>query len=156
MAEAIVGLSSYQSYLMIGTGESDNITWEKLIDIKQAPAIGGEPERIDITTLSHGSRVYTLGIQDTESMTPTANFTPENYQKIKNLKGQVLNLAFWFGADVQGSTVTPDGRYGKFTFKGEIDCYKNEVGVNEAQDMTVVIVPSTEPEFTVESGTGSN
>jgi len=151
-----VGLSSYQSYLMKGTGSSSPYTWTKIIDIKQAPAIGGEPERIDITTLSHSSRVYVLGIQDTESMSVTANYTPENYQAIKDLKGQTLHLAFWFGATTSGSTDTPDGRYGKFTFDGEIDCYKNEVGVNEAQDMTIVIVPSTEPEFTVgSSGSGS-
>ena len=56
MAER-VGLSSYQSYLMI----KENDAWKKIIDIKQAPAIGGEPERIDVTTLSHNTRVYVLG-----------------------------------------------------------------------------------------------
>ena len=149
MADNIVGLSSYQSYLMKGTG-TDTITWSKLIDIKEAPTIGGDPERIDITTLSHPARVYTKGIQDTESMNVLANYTPENFQAIKSLVGQQLDLAFWFGATTTGGTDTPDGKYGKFTFKGEIDCYKNEVGVNEAQDMTVVIIPSTVPVFSAE------
>lgn len=148
MAVDTVGLSSYQSYLMKGTG-TDTITWAKLIDIKEAPTIGGDPERIDVTTLSHPARVYVKGIQDSESMSVTANYTPENFQAIKNLVGQQLDLAFWFGATTSGSTDTPDGRYGKFTFKGEIDCYKNSVGVNDAQDMTVVIIPSTVPTFTV-------
>ena len=90
-------------------------------------------------------------------MSVTANYTPENYTKVKALKGEVHNIAFWFGATTENNVDTPDGRFGKFSFLGEIDCYKNEVGVNEAQDMTIVIVPSTEAEFEVEGGgTGSN
>ena len=91
-------------------------------------------------------------IQDTESMSVTANYTPDNYQAVKDLVGEPHELAFWFGASTDNNVDTPDGRFGKFTFTGEIDCYKNEVGVNEAQDMTIVIVPSTEVEFSVESG----
>ena len=96
-------------------------------------------------------------IQDTESMTVTANYTPENFQAVKDLKGQELDLAIWFGATTSGNTDTPDGSYGKFSFKGQIDCYVNGAGVNEVVDMTISIIPSTAIAFNEEaSGGGSN
>ena len=153
----IKGLSSYQTYLMQGTGEGDSLTWAKLIDIKEFPDLGGEPERLDITTLSDPMRLYIPGIQDTESMSVTANYTPENFATIKALEGQNLNLAIWFGATTSGSTDTPDGSYGKFSFEGQVNTYVNGAGVNEVVDMTISITPSTAIQFEAgESGGGGS
>ena len=82
-------------------------------------------------------------------MNVTANYTPENFQAIKALKGTQVDLAIWFGATTSGNTDTPDGTYGQFSFTGEIDCYVNGAGVNEVVDMTITIVPSTAIEFTL-------
>ena len=58
---AVKGISSYQTYLMRGTESGNNVTWAKLIDIKEFPDLGGEPERLDITTLSDPMRLYIPG-----------------------------------------------------------------------------------------------
>lgn len=57
MADAVKGLSSYQTYLMTKSGND----WAKLIDIKEFPDLGGEAERLDITTLSDPMRLYIPG-----------------------------------------------------------------------------------------------
>jgi len=143
MPNNVVGISSYQTYLMQGTGTAGSLTWSKIIDIKEFPDLGGENERLEVTTLSDPQRLYIKGLQDTESMSITANYTPENFGAIKALAGQTLNLAIWFGANTSGSTDTPDGSFGKFEFQGEIDCYVKGAGVNEVVDMNISIIPST-------------
>lgn len=50
MAEAVKGLSTYQTYLMYRTNTSG--TYTKLIDITSFPDLIPPKERIDITSLS--------------------------------------------------------------------------------------------------------
>ena len=144
----IVGISSYQTYLM----RDNSGTWEKIIDIKEFPDLGGENERLEVTTLSDPQRLYIKGLQDTESMSVTANYTPENFSAVKALVGQPLSLAVWFGASTSGSTDTPDGSFGKFEFTGEIDCYVKGAGVNEVVDMNITIIPSTAINYVAPTG----
>lgn len=134
---ASVGISTYQTYLM-KKGVSD---YEKLIDITDFPNLGGDPEQIDVTTLSHGARVYIPGIQQQENMTFTANYTPENYAAMKGLQNVEAEYAVWFGADASGK---PDGNQGKFAFKGLLSVYITGGGVNEAVKMSLSISPTTE------------
>ena len=56
-----MAISSYKTFLMKGTGTSE-ITWSKLIDIKDYPDLGGTPEMLETTTLSDGSQTYIPGI----------------------------------------------------------------------------------------------
>lgn len=44
--------TTYQTYLMHGTSGS----YTKLCDIKEFPDLGGEPEQVEITTLSDSMR----------------------------------------------------------------------------------------------------
>lgn len=134
-----MAISTYKTFLMKGTGGS----WSKLIDIKEFPDLGGVPEMLDTTTMSDGARTYILGIQETEAMTFTANYTLADYTVIKNLEGVEQDFAVWMGATVTNDIATPTGVDGKFEFKGYITVTKTGGGVNEVQNMTITIAPTT-------------
>lgn len=134
--------STYQTYLMKGTGTT-TVTYSKLIDIKEFPDLIAPPDRLETTTLSDAARTYIEGLQDTDEMTFTANYDPTDFQTIQALKGTEQNLAVWFGATTSGSTETPDGSAGKFTFKGYVSASINGGGVNEVVDMTITVTPTT-------------
>lgn len=138
-----MAISSYMSYLMHkASGGSSNYT--KLVDIKDFPALGGEPERIDVTTLSDGQYMYTPGIQTMEAMTFTANYDATSFSTLKALEGKEEEYAVWFGAASGG---TPDGNRGKTSFKGELSVYIDGAGVNEAINMKITIMPTTDLTF---------
>lgn len=61
MAAATAPISTYKTYLMY-KATSAATQYTKLIDIKSFPDLGGEPERIDVTTLSDKIRKYTPGV----------------------------------------------------------------------------------------------
>ncbi len=134
--------STYMTFLMHGTG-TGTISYEKLLDIKEFPDLGGAPENLDATTLSDSARVYVQGIQETEALTFTANYDPTAYAALVALKGSDENYAVWFGGTESGGTVTPSGNKGKFSFKGSLDVFVTGGGVNEVRNMTITIAPST-------------
>lgn len=136
-----MAISTYKVYLMYkATAAAD---WTKLIDIKEFPDLGGEPELLETTTLSDAAQTFIPGIQQLDSMTFTANYTKADYTTVKALEGTDYDFAVWFGATTSGSTVTPDGSDGKFSFKGQLSVYANGGGVNEVVNMTITIAPST-------------
>lgn len=136
MANAI---STFKTFLMKKTTS----TYEKLIDIKDFPDLGGSPEMLETTTLSDPMQTYIEGIQSQEGLEFTANYSKEKFAEIKALKGQELDLAVWFGGDEANGTVTPTGVDGKFEFKGYVSVRVNGGGVNEPVGMTLSIAPST-------------
>lgn len=135
-----MAISSYKVFLMTST---NGTTYTKLVDIKEFPDLGGAPEMLDTTTLSDGSRTYIPGIQETESMTFTANYTKADFTALDALKGTEHDYAVWFGATVSNGVATPTGSDGKFSFKGYLDVFAAGGGVNEVVDMTITIAPST-------------
>lgn len=134
-----MAISTYKTFLMIGDGGS----WSKLIDIKEYPDLGGPPEMLDATTMSHGARVYVPGIQETEALQFTANYMLNDFETLKALEGTEHDFAVWLGATVANDIATPTGVDGKFEFKGLLTVTKNGGGVNEVQNMTITIAPST-------------
>lgn len=136
-----MAISTYKIFLMQSAdGES---TWEKLIDIKDFPDLGGTPEMLETTTLSDGMQTYIPGIQSLDALEFTANYNLEDYKKLKQMKGTEKHLAVWFGGTESGDTVTPTGTDGKFKFKGQLSVYPVGGGVNEVVDMKITIAPST-------------
>lgn len=136
-----MAISTYKIFLMQSAdGES---TWEKLIDIKDFPDLGGTPEMLETTTLSDGMQTYIPGIQSLDALEFTANYNLEDYKKLKGMKGTEKHLAVWFGGTESGDTVTPTGTDGKFKFKGQLSVYPVGGGVNEVVDMKITIAPST-------------
>lgn len=133
--------STYKTFLMHKA--SGGASYVKLIDIKDYPDLGGDPEMIETTTLSDKMHTYVDGVQSFDGLAFTANYSLDDYKKIKALEGATHEFAVWFGGTGEGSTLTPTGSEGKFKFSGTISVYVAGGGVNEASNMTVSIAPST-------------
>lgn len=140
-----MAISTYKVYLM-KKGTTSGATYDKLIDIKDFPDLGGEPEMLDTTTLSDGARTYIPGIQSQEALTFTANYTATDFQTLKALEDTEYDFGVYFGASGSGNAPTY-GTEGKFTFKGKLTVFVTGGGVNEVVDMTISIAPSTEISF---------
>lgn len=136
-----MAISTYKVFLMYKASASADYT--KLVDIKEFPDLGGEPELLETTTLTDGAQTFIPGIQQLDSMTFTANYTKADYTTLKGLEGTEKSYAVWFGGTVSGTTVTPTGTDGKFEFDGQLSVYANGGGVNEVVNMSITIAPST-------------
>lgn len=134
-----MAISTYKVFLM----QKQNTTYEKLIDIKDFPDLGGSPEMLETTTLSDKMQTYIPGIQSLDALEFNANYTKADYAKIKALDGQELELAVWFGGEESNGTLTPSGEDGKFNFKGYVSVFVVGGGTNEVVGMTVAVAPST-------------
>jgi len=134
-----MAISTYKIFLMKKT----DTTWAKLIDIKDFPDLGGEPEMLETTTLSDKMQTYIPGIQSLDALAFTANYTKDDYTSLKALEGKEEEYAVWFGGTEEAGVLTPTGSDGKFEFKGQLSAYPVGSGVNEVVDMKVTIAPST-------------
>lgn len=134
-----MAISTYKIFLM----KKSSSAYEKLIDIKDFPDLGGAPEMLETTTLSDNMQTYIPGIQSLDALEFTANYTKEDFTKLKALEGQKIELAVWFGGTGEGASLTPTGSDGKFEFTGQLSVFPVGGGVNEVVDMTITIAPST-------------
>lgn len=140
-----MAISTYKVFLMRKQSTGD--TFEKLVDIKDFPDLGGSPEMLETTTLSDKMQTYIAGIQSLDALEFTANYTKTDFTKLKALEGATNTYAVWFGGTESGGTVTPTGTDGKFEFDGQLSVFPVGAGVNEVVDMTVTIAPSTPINF---------
>ena len=85
-----MAISTYKVFLMkkADTGEQ----WSKLIDIKEFPDLGGEPEMLETTTLSDNMQTYIAGIQSLDGLSFTANYTLADFQTLKAPRAMALLL----------------------------------------------------------------
>jgi hypothetical protein len=134
-----MAISTYKIFLM----KKENDAYEKLIDIKEFPDLGGSPEMLETTTLSDSMQTYIPGIQSLDALEFTANYTKADFTKLKALDGVENDYAVWFGGTESGGVLTPTGSDGKFEFKGQLSVFPVGGGVNEVVDMTITIAPST-------------
>lgn len=136
-----MAISTYKVFLM--KKGTSGTTYEKLIDIKEFPDLGGDPEMLETTTLSDKMQTFIAGIQSLDAMSFTANYTLADYQKLVALEGKTEDYAVWFGGTESGGTLTPSGTDGKFEFSGQLTAYPTGGGVNEVVSMNISIAPST-------------
>ena len=101
-----MAISTYKIFLMKKSSEGD--TYEKLIDIKEFPDLGGAPEMLETTTLSDNMQTYIAGIQSLDGLSFTANYDMATFKKLKELEGKEDSYAVWFGGTESGDVVTPD------------------------------------------------
>ena len=134
-----MAISTYKIFLM----QKNTSAWEKVVDIKEFPDLGGTPEMLETTTLSDKMQTYIPGIQSIDALEFTSNYTLADYKKLKALEGQDKEYAVWFGGTEAGDTVTPTGSDGKFKFNGQLSVFPVGGGVNEVVGMTITIAPST-------------
>lgn len=136
-----MAISTYKVFLMKKSATGD--TWSKLIDIKEFPDLGGEPEMLETTTLSDNMQTYIAGIQSLDGLSFSANYDVTDFKTLKALEGAKNSYAVWFGGTEAAGVVTPTGSNGKFSFDGELSVYPVGGGVNEVVGMTITIAPST-------------
>ena len=134
-----MAISTYKSFLMV----KNSSTWEKLVDIKSFPDLGGAPELLETTTLSDSMTTNILGIQSLDALEFECNYTKEDYTKLKEMEGEDMAFAVWLGGSEAGGVATPTGEDGKFEFNGQLSVFVNGGGVNEVVNMTVSIAAST-------------
>jgi hypothetical protein len=127
-----MAISTYKIYLLHKT---TNGGYDKLIDIKDFPDLGGAPEMLETTTLSDGMQTYIEGVQSADALQFTANYTKSDYDALMALKGKNEAFSVHFG---------DDGENGTFYFSGYLSVRVNGGGVNEVVGMTISIAPSTE------------
>ena len=136
-----MAISTYKVFLMHkGASES---AYTKLIDIKEFPDLGGDPEMLETTTLSDKMQTYIAGIQSLDGLSFTANYDLTDYKALKALEGKDEKYAVWFGGTESGGVLTPTGSDGKFSFDGQMTAYPTGGGVNEVVDIGITIAPST-------------
>ena len=134
-----MAISTYKSFLMHKVSDK----WEKLIDIKSYPDLGGSPELLEATTLSDPATVNIMGIQSLDALEFECNYTLAEYTKLKAMEGQDKEFAVWLGGTEAGGVATPTGSDGKFEFGGQLAVFVTGGGVNEVRGMTVSIAAST-------------
>lgn len=139
-----MAISTYKVFLMV-KGEGGD--YEKLIDIKSFGDLGGAPEMLETTTLSDSMNTYVPGIQTLDALEFEANYTKEDFVRLKAMQDIEKEFAVWLGGTGEASTLTPTGEHGKFKFKGKLNAYPSGGGVNEIVGMTISIATSTPIEF---------
>ena len=135
-----MAISTYKVFLM---KSEDGSEYEKLIDIKDFPDLGGAPETLETTTLSDSMQTYIPGIQSLDALEFTTNYTKKDFDNLKELEGKDLYYSVWFGGTESAGTINPTGIDGKFNFKGSLSVFPTGGGVNEVVGMTITIAPST-------------
>lgn len=146
MPASQVETSTADTFLMHKVTTSSGSSYVKLVCIKDYPDIGGTPESIDVTDLCDHAQRFIEGIESGEQLEFTCNYTAERYSAILALKGRMLDLALYLGADASGE---PDGHDGMFKFKGQVSARFSGKGVNEAREFVLIVTPNSKPDFSV-------
>lgn len=118
-------------------GVEDTVTSD--IEIRDFPDLGGAPEKVDITTLSDAKQVGLKGIEAIGALTFTANYTKDEYDRVKTDAGKTLFYSLRFSA-TEG-----------FNWKGSHTVYVTGAGVNDPVQMKIVIAPTTRPKNMAEA-----
>lgn len=139
-----MAISTYRVFLM---HKAIGGNYEKLIDIKSFPDLGGAPEMLETTSLSDNMQTYISGIQSMDALEFEANYTLADFKNLKALEGKTEEYAVWFGGTGDGESLTPTGTDGKFNIKGQLSAYPVGGGVNEVINMNISIAPSAPVEL---------
>lgn len=137
-------MTTYKTFLMVGTGSAGSETFSKVVDIFEHSDLGGTPESIDVTTLSDKVQKNENGIQQMDVVTASAPYTPTDFKKLKDLEGTEKTFAIWYGGteSIDG-TATPTGADGKFTWKGTLSVFATGSAVNDSRKMSISISNTT-------------
>lgn len=143
-----MAMNTYMTFLMQST---NGTSYTDLVPIKDYPDFLNEINTIDVTNLQNANHTYIFGLGDTGGdMAFTANYTAADYQTVKALDdGTEKYLGLWFGGSESGGTITPTGVDGKWAFKGMVKVGIVGKGVDEAREMTIHVVPTTDMVFSV-------
>lgn len=106
--------------------------FEELVEIKDTPDTGSDPEQIEVTTLKRKKKAYVAGREDSPTQAFLYNYTKENYfTKVK---------PYCDGAIHDFLVKYPDGTGTLIT--GSATTRKNAIALNSAIEATLVITPT--------------
>lgn len=108
----------------------------KVVDIKDFPDLIGEPEMIEVTTLSDSQVVNIPGIRSSDMLTFTCNYTSADFSAVDKDANTELYYILEFS---DGSS---------FSWQGQHTCGLPGKGVNEAVEFTINIAVSSAVTFT--------
>ena len=145
-----MAMNTYMTFLM---SSSNGTSYTDIVPIKDYPDFLNSVNTIDVTDLQKANNTYIFGLGDSGGdMAFTANYTAADYQTVKALDdGTEKYLAVWFGGTNSGGTITPTGVDGKWSFKGMVKVGIVGKGVDEAREMSIHVVPTSDMAFTVGS-----
>ena len=104
----------------------------ELVEIKDAPDTGSDPEQIEVTTLKRRRKIYVEGREDSPSQAFLYNYTEDNYftKVMPYCNGEIHDFL----------VVYPDGT--GTLIKGSARTRKNSISLNSAIEATLVITPT--------------
>ena len=142
-----MAMNTYMTFLMKSSDNGN--TYTDLVHIKDYPDFLNEVNTIDVTDLQNSMHTYIMGLQDTGGdMVFTCNYTKTDYSTLKGLAGAEQYLAIWFGGSISGGSLVPTGSDGKWAFTGLVSVGLVGKGVDEAREMQIHIVPTSDMSFT--------
>ncbi len=128
---------------LVGTGtklersSDDGASWEEFADIKTIPELGGDTEKVDVTTLADDRRKQVEGIQNASNVQFQVVYKGPSFAKALAEAGDRKQYQ-WKVTYPDGMTVTMRGSYNiKFA----------SVAVNGALGYTITITVSDGPHF---------
>ncbi len=136
MAEEFAGLLSKGTKLEYSQG-GETPTWLEVAAVKTIPALGTDPEKVDVTHLGSEKKAYIKGIQDTDNLEFAIVYQGKNFSDVHTLvEGN---------KSVDWRITFPDGLVA--TFAGEPSYKFDGVEVNQALGFNLVVVVSDGPNF---------
>lgn len=114
-------------------------TFTEALGVKSMPALGSEPEKLDVTTLASKRKNYIEGIGDTDNLEFTFVYTKENYSALDALVKE--------NKEVDWKIEWPGGI--ESTFKGKPSLKFNGLEVNQVVEFVLVVVVSDGPDTAV-------
>ncbi|WP_270243348.1 phage tail protein [Lactococcus lactis] len=128
------GLLSKDTTLSYKDGE----TSKTVAAVKTVPAMGSDPEKIEVTHLGSAKKAYIAGIQDTDNLEFAIVYQGDNFKDIDTLVKT--------GKSVDWTVTYPDGMKSEFT--GQPSYKLDGAEVNQAIGFNLVIVVSEGPDIT--------
>lgn len=116
----------------------EGATTKEVAAVKSIPAIGTDPEKIEVTHLQSERKAYIKGLQDTDTMEFAIVYQGKNFKDIHTLVKA--------GKAVEWVIEYPDGMKAEFT--GEPDYKIDGAEVNQAIGFNLVVVVSKGPDVT--------
>lgn len=134
-ADEVAGVLSKGTTLSYIVGEGPA---KEIAAVKSIPALGTDPEKIEVTHLKSERKAYIKGLQDTDTLEFAIVYQGKNFKDIYDLVKA--------GGAVKWEIKFPDGLKAEFT--GEPDFKFDGIEVNQALGFNLVVVVSDGPNFT--------
>jgi len=129
--------STYNTLLKVKNSAGEFV---KLVDIKNFPDLGGDPELLESTTLSNKMQTHISGIQGASALAFTANYSISDYAKVSKYDdNKDHDFEIWFGSDDANS-----GSDGIFYWSGTLKVWATGNGLNAVREMQISIASATD------------